>query len=407
MRSADFIPCAMAVFVTTLLAVWPAFAQETVQKIEPICHPTMTAPIVVASSRQRNEAGLKAQPPVTGGFDWPDAQLNALKTDDGYFFFSIDAALHPRMLWHGHWVGNNNSGSVVRTVGTLDNPLGSAPPIDVVIDPNPDPSVNPHNCDPTKNAHAYCYTYIGGGPVYQVPQGQVGAGNWLLVYHAEYNDPPYFLLGLAVSSDKGLHWIDIGEIIRFNMPFSYNGPSAPGAIGDPPLVISPDGKYFYVYFLDWLKDGLNTTASIARAPIAEVLQDAFGDSVHHAAPFKKFHKGAWDQPGIGGASTDLIPEGHYGGGNNVAYDSYIQRYLMFNDDSQNFSYAESPDGLHWTDTIFMGMLGTVPNGAGYSMPIGLGENPSVLGKEFYVYYTQFRGPWATSQSVKRFTFSCE
>jgi uncharacterized repeat protein (TIGR03803 family) len=375
-------------------------------QLQPICNPTISAAVEVATSHQRYLAGTKARPPLTDSFDWPDGQLSALKTDDGYMFFSIDAGLHKRRLWEGHTVGNNNSGSVVRTVGRLDNPLGSAPPVDVVIDPNPDPKVNPHNCDPTKDLHHSCYTYIGGGPVYQVPHGQAFGGSWLLVYHAEYNNPAYFLLGLAVSSDKGLHWTDIGEIIRFNMPFSRTGQGAPGAIGDPPLVFSPDGKYFYVYFLDWLKSGANTTASIARAPIAEVLQDAFGGSVHFAAPFKKYFQGKWDQPGIGGASSDLIPEGHFGGGNNVAYNSYIHRYMMLNSDSQNYSYAESPDGLHWTDTIFLGMLGHVPNLAGYSGPIGLGDDPTVLGKEFYVYYTQFRGPWPGAQSVKRFTLSC-
>jgi hypothetical protein len=353
----------------------------------------MSAPIEVASSHQRYEAGTKAEPPLTDSFDWPDGQLSALKTGDGLMFFSIDAGLHKHHLAHGQWVGNDNSGSVVRTIGTLDNPLGSAPPVDVVIERNPDPKVNPHNCDPIKYPRSYCYTYIGGGPVYQVPQGQVGAGNWLLVYHAEYNDPAYFMLGMAVSSDKGLHWTDIGEIIRYNVPFSYDGPPASGAIGDPPLVTSLDGKYFYIYFGDWLKDGVTTNTSVARAPIAEVLQDAFGGSLHFAAPFKKYFQGAWDQPGIGGLSTDLMPEAHYAGGNNVAYNSYIQRYMMLNSDSQNYSYAESPDGLHWTDTVFLGMLGYVPNIAGYSGPVGLGDDPNILGKEFYVYYTQFRGPW--------------
>ena len=395
-----FIPAAGSVPINS--KVEPSNAP----KLEPICHPTISAPVEVASSHQRYVAGQKAQPPLTDSFDWPDGQLSVLKTDGGYMFFSIDAGLHKRQLWHGQMVGNNNSGSVVRTIGTLDNPLGSAPPVDVVIDHNPDLKVNPHNCDPTKHPHRFCYTYIGGGPVYQVPPGQVGAGNWLLVYHAEYNDPAYFLLGLAVSYDKGLHWTDIGEIIRFNMPFSYHGQPASGAIGDPPLVVSPDGKYFYIYFLDWLKNGANTTASIARAPITEVLQDAFGGNVHFAAPFKKYYLGAWDEPGIGGASTDLIPEGHYGGGNNVAYNSYIHRYMMLNSDSQNYSYAESIDGLHWTDTIFLGMLGYVPDVAGYSGPIGTGDDPAILGKEFYLFYTQFRGPWPGAQSVKRFTLSC-
>jgi len=398
-----------AMLVAGLLTRGPANGQSAPPTIQPICHPTMTAPIEVATPRQRNDAGLKALPPIgTWGFSWPDAQLNALPTGDGsYYFFSIDASFHPRHLYKGEWVGNNNSGSVVRTIGTLDNPLGSAAPIDVVIEKNPDPKVNPNNCDPTKYPHNYCYTYIGGGPVYQVPQGQVGAGGWLLVYHAEYNDPPYFMLGLAISTDKGLHWTDIGEIIRVNTPFSYTGVGMPFAIGDPPLVISPDGKFFYIYFQDWLEGTVQTNLSVARAPIANVIQGAFGLGVHRAAPFKKYYQGAWDQPGIGGPSTDLAPEWHYGGGLTVAWDSYLQRYLDFNADSENYSYAESPDGLHWGDSVYLGTLGVNPNGAGYSVGIGTGDDPNILGQQFYVYYTQFRGPWPTSQSVKRFTMTCQ
>jgi hypothetical protein len=386
-----------------IVAVCSAMAQN----IAPICHPTMTAPIEVASSHQRAEAGRQAEPPLTDGFDWPDGPIAAIRTDDGYTFFSIDAGFHKRQLWHGGWYGNNNYGSVVRTIGTLDNPLGSAPPVDVVIGQNPHPKVNPHNCDPAKYPNRECYTYIGGGPVYQVPHGQIGAGNWLFIYHAEYNSPAYFLLGLAISSDRGLHWTDIGEIIRFNQPFTQGGVPAPFAIGDPPLVISPDGKFFYVYFQDWLKDGTVTQTSVARASIDSVLKDAFGGEKHFAAQFKKFHANTWDQPGIGGVSTDLLPNARYGGGLNVAYDTYLRRYLMLNSDSQNFSYAESPDGLQWTDTIFLGMLGHVPEIAGYAMPIGTGDDPSTLGKQFYVYYTQFRGPWPGAQSVKRFTLSCQ
>ena len=396
---------AAAIFFVNIFTLSSAMAQN----LAPICHAKMSAPIEVASSRQRFVAGTKALPPVTEGqgFDWPDAQLSALKTDDGLMFFSIDAGFHKRHFWNGQWVGNDNSGSVVRTIGTLDNPLGTAAPLDVVIDRNPDPRVNPHNCSSLKHPHSYCYTYIGGGPVYQVPQGRVGAGNWIVVYHAEYNDPPYFMGGLAISFDKGLHWTDIGEIMRVNQPFSYQGVPAPGGFGDSPLVISPDGKYFYIYFTDWLKNGYVTMVSVERASIDSVLQAAFGGEKHYAAPFFKYYQGAWNQPGIGGASTDLMPEAHYGGGLNVAYNTYIQRYMGFNSDSQNYSYAESVDGLHWTDTVFLGMLGDVPNLAGYSGPVSTGDDPNTLGKEFYVYYTQFRGPWPGAQSVKRFTLTCQ
>ena len=135
------------------------------------CHPTVTPPIIVATHDQIVEAGRKAEPPLINtkgfGFAWPDTQMGVIKTADGYEWFTSDGAFHPRQIWQGQWVGNNNYGSVTTTVGTLDNPLGTGAPQDVTISPNPDPAVNPNYPS---------YTYIGGGPVYQVPEGKTGAG---------------------------------------------------------------------------------------------------------------------------------------------------------------------------------------------------------------------------------------
>src|SRR5277367_4786176 len=145
-----------------------------------ICQPNVIAKLEVASPQQRLAAGMKAEPPLTDtvdGFAWPDTPLSAIKNSDGsYSFFGSDGGLHTRQFWNGHWFGNNKYGSITRTNGTLDNPLGSGAPIDVTINPNPDPTVNPHY---------FSYDYMGGGPVYQVPPGLPGAGNLLMVYHAE------------------------------------------------------------------------------------------------------------------------------------------------------------------------------------------------------------------------------
>ena len=275
-------------------------------QLEPLCHARISAPITVATPKQRFEAGAKAVPPLTDGFDWPDAQLSAIRNDSGYLFFSIDAGLHARQIWRGLAEGNNNNGGVVMTAGTLGDPLGATPPVDVSIQPNPDKHVNPHNCDPNAHPQSGCYTYIGGGPVYVVPPGKTGAGNWLLIYHAEYSNPNYFMNGLAISTDRGRHWTDIGEILRPNMPFSYTGPNQQAAIGDGPFVISPDGRYFYLYFQDWLQDGSQTNVSVERALIDDVLKAAFGSTTPHAAHFEKYYGDEWNQPGIGGLSSDLI-----------------------------------------------------------------------------------------------------
>lgn len=167
----------------------------------------MTGPAVVATHNQVIEAGLRAEPPITDtkgfGFAWPDTQMGVTKTSMGYEFLTSDNEFHARQLWQGHWIGNNNYGSVVTMTGTLDAPLGSGDPQDESISPNPGPGVN----------------------------------------HAETpSNTLYAVHGLAASWDNGLHWTDLGEVVRPNQSFADN--LAPGfdEIGDGPLVLSPDAN---------------------------------------------------------------------------------------------------------------------------------------------------------------------
>src|ERR1700722_4468179 len=169
--------------VCNVFTLWPkqSAAQSEAPALTQLCTPKVTANQTIASAKGRYEAGQKAQPPLTyqnNGFAWPDTPIGVIKTDNGYEFFASDGGLHSRQLWQGHWYGNNKYGSATRTLGTLGNPLGSAPPIDATILPNPDPAVNPYYSS---------YDYMGGGPVYKVPDGMPGAGNLLMVYHAEIN----------------------------------------------------------------------------------------------------------------------------------------------------------------------------------------------------------------------------
>jgi hypothetical protein len=355
-------------------------AQSAAPSITLLCNPKVIASKTVASAKQRYEAGQKAEPPLTDqtdGFAWPDTPIGVIKTDNGYEFFASDGGLHSRQLWQGHWYGNNKYGSATRTIGTLDNPLGSGPPIDVTILPNPDPAVNPYYSS---------YDYMGGGPVYKVPDGMPGAGNLLMVYHAEINTVTtqsfYAVLALATSTDNGMSWTDLGEIIRVNQ--AYRQDLDGYDIGDPPLVTSPDGKYFYIYFRDWLANGTThwentvTLVSVARAPIAEVLSAAFG-SKPHAALFQKYYAGDWRlEPGIGGYSTDLNPNAPYSGEVQVAYNADLKRYSMIIGEGALFAYAESPDGLQWTTPVLIHQFTGQPNT--YVMPVGMGGRSAHPGR---------------------------
>ena len=211
--------------------------------------------------------------------------MGVIKTAQGYEFFTSDGAFHPRQIWDGHWVGNNNYGSVTTTVGTLDNPLGTTPPHDVVISPNPDPGVNPNYSS---------YGYIGGGPVFQVPEGMTGAGNLIVGYHAELpTNTLYAVHGLAASWDNGLHWTDLGEVVRPNQSLAPE--LAPGfdPMGAGTFVLSPDRKYFYFYFPDWLAGATSTTnMSVARARVQSVLDAAFASPSRTPCPSKSSIRGA-------------------------------------------------------------------------------------------------------------------
>ncbi len=207
--------------------------------------------------------------------------MGVIRTDEGYEFFASDGGQHSRQWWRGDWVGNDKSGSVATTMGTLNNPLGTGTPQDVSISRNPDPSVNPNYSS---------YTYMGGGPVHRVPENMTGQGNLLLVYHAEIlTDALYAVLGLAASSDNGSHWTNLGEIIRLNQAFAPG--LDPFEIGDGALVLSPDHKYLYLYFPDWIANGTphttkTTQVSVARASADSVLDAAFGSHHQHTVASK-------------------------------------------------------------------------------------------------------------------------
>ena len=390
--------------IACLITAAASVSAET-QVIAQRCTPKVTANVVVASPKQRYDAGQRAEPPLTDtgtGFAWPDTPMGVIKTADGYEFFASDGGQHSRQMWRGHWVGNNKSGSVVTTMGTLDNPLGTGDPQNVSLSSSPDPGVNPNYSS---------YGYMGGGPVYQVPAGMTGAGNLLATYHAELpNDALYAALGLAASTDNGLHWTDLGEIIRLNQAYAVGLDL--WEIGDGPLVLSPDGKYFYLYFPDWIANGTphaksTTNVSVARAPVASVLNAAFGSARPHTVAFEKFYEGSWHlQPGIGGASTDLNPRSAYRGYLDIHYNRALQRYVLIISDDTDFAYSESIDGLTWTIPTLLGTFGPI---AAYPTAVGFGDDPQVLGKSFYVYFTHLPtdGTGWTNGALRRLTLSCQ
>jgi hypothetical protein len=216
-----------------------------------LCAPHVLDDKVVATWQQRLEAGKIARPTgIVGptGFDWSDTDLGIIKSrdGDGYLFFGSDGSCH------GHCgTEQERDGSITRTVGTLDDPLGTESPREFIL---------PQSEQFKKNS----IVYVGGGPVLRVPDGHPGAGNLLVVYQAARDADPvtrngeYVMIGVAKSTDEGETWIDLGLIISANVPFKPGASASQNQYdGGTPgnLVQDASGRYFYFYFPDKVKSG--------------------------------------------------------------------------------------------------------------------------------------------------------
>jgi hypothetical protein len=113
------------------------------------------------------------------------------------------------------------------------------------------------------------------------------------------NQGENYALGLVHSDDGGNRWTYCGEIVR-----PHNSRHNIG--GTPMLVV---GDWFHVYFNDMgpvpnYEDPNGRRLAVARAPIADVVAAA---RKHQATPWKKYRDGAWDEDGLTGYGSAILP----------------------------------------------------------------------------------------------------
>lgn len=138
-----------------------------------------------------------------------------------------------------------------------------------------------------------------------------------------------------------------------------------------------------------------------------MLEAAFGSSPRHSITFQKFYEGSWIlQPATGGASTDLVPNAPFSGYLDIHYNARLKRYVMVVSDDTDFAYTESVNGLHWTLPISVGTFGPI---AAYPTAVGVGDDPHILGRSFYLYYTHLPvdGTGWTNGALMRLTVTCQ
>ena len=295
-------------------------------------------PEIVYTSSQRKSAG---------GSIWPDGNLGVVSNGDGTYDFYGANASQPML-----------------TTGTLAAPAMSKKSVSIIGVPR------------------HTFSYVSGGPVFEDPY----SGARLMVYHAEVSGKGkqfYSMLGMAISTDKRT-FRDLGIILQPNLP------AGAAEIGGGTFTIV--NGYMNVYYKDTLADGSTAEVAVARAPMADVMSNAF---TGHSTPFYKYYNGGWSEPGLGGRATSLEVGNPPNSWASVSYNDHLGQFVMVNsqwsNDYGDLYYTTSPDGVTWAPRQ---PLATDPGEQFYPTIVGTGADPSHSGQSFYVYYTDSqKGIW--------------
>jgi hypothetical protein len=313
---------------------------------------------------------------------WPDGPLGILPRGDGtYDFYGMDAfggSLRPQRLTTSH--------------GTLAHPLAGGISSRTQV----------------MGLSQTTYQWVGGAPVYRDP----ATGMILQVLHVErdHSSGSGFYSELALARLNPATGVStyLGMVVAPELSYqASNAHHWTADIGMPSFVIVDHGgePWFHFYFADFREaapgvfaaDGL----SVAGAPVSQVLAAAARGTV---SPWYKLYDGSWSQPGLGGRSDDLQPGQSQAWAPRVARSSELGAYVMAAATGPHeVVLSTSVDGTtNWSPRVPL----FVDPGYydAYVNLVGAGPDPSDLGHDFYLYYTQWLSKepnWEKAHLVRR------
>ncbi len=197
-----------------------------------------------------------------------------------------------------------------------------------------------------------------------------------------------YFIGLAISTDGGLHWTYGGDILST----VQNGDAVHSNMGGVPYLVV--GDYFYIYYNEFNRNGV-MYPSAARCRIDETVEALKDGTVPVAEKYAG--DGVWGVDGMTGTGKPLIADG-YGTGYDThadaAYCAPLGRYLLTlqTHGLSRLLLYQSDDGLNWDDYEPI-VLDQAQEGVfmqPYSTFVGLTEDASddfsTVGACFYLYF---------------------
>jgi hypothetical protein len=187
-------------------------------------------------------------------------------------------------------------------------------------------------------------------------------------------------IGAMYSVNNGLSFFDLGIVLTNGRPAdcsSQNGYFA-GGNGDFSVILDRNKEFFYFLFSNYGGDVSEQGIAIARLPFPKRYQPA--------GNVWKYYQGQWNQPGLGGRVTPVLPanvswaaydtDSYWGP--SVHWNSYLQQYVML--------MSRSCCEPNWpAEGIYMSTSADLSKPAGWTTPARLLTNagwyPQVLGLE--------------------------
>lgn len=137
-------------------------------------------------------------------------------------------------------------------------------------------------------------------------------------------------IGAVISYDGGRTVTDLGIVLESADALDCNAKNGffAGGHGDFSVVPDRDRGYFYFFFTNYGGGAEGQGVATARL--------AFDDRYHPAGAVKKYYRGQWSEPGIGGRTTPVFPaarawqredtDSYWGPA--VHWNHHLQRFVM-------------------------------------------------------------------------------
>ncbi|BEJ11750.1 hypothetical protein CspHIS471_0202100 [Cutaneotrichosporon sp. HIS471] len=139
-------------------------------------------------------------------------------------------------------------------------------------------------------------------------------GDWIGLVHNEFTPQPfgdglhYDAIDYAVSRDQGRTWSIKAQVITSQYSTLRNDSAAfpqqtyHYGVGDPRILADPASGYFYVWYGSRIINKGGSWVAfhehVARAPMSGKMAPG---------TWNKYYAGAWNEPGLGGKESNLVP----------------------------------------------------------------------------------------------------